>query len=46
MVRDNIMASRLKVLEKISYLVGVPILLAFSGYKIYQSSLQAEETRN
>jgi hypothetical protein len=34
-----------RMIEKASYIVGVPILLGFSGYKLYQHAMTSEEVR-
>lgn len=40
------MTKRLKTLEKLCYLVGVPVLLTFGGYTIYQKAKQGDEERS
>ena len=35
----------LRTVEKLSYIVGVPSLLGFSGYKLYQQSVAEEKDK-
>ena len=37
---------KLKTLEKLSYIIGVPCLLGYAGYTLYNTSIQHEEERN